>query len=438
MPEYTITLFDDRYEPAAASGTLTLANPPTAENDVYSGVEDIPITVPAPGVLGNDTDPDGDTLSAQIVDSTSFGKLALNPDGSFSYTPDANYNGVDTFTYAADDGFAVSNSATVTITLAAVNDVPLAVNDDYSVVEDQVLSVASPGVLGNDSDVEGESLTVLSASGPQNGALNLNPDSSFSYTPNENFSGSDSFTYLVSDGNSSSGEGVVTISVSAVNDTPVATADAYSILEDNILNVALPGVFGNDFDVDGDTLRVIFASGPSNGSLTLSPDGSFTYMPFSNYFGPDAFTYYASDGLLQSSLTTVSISVASANDLPVCDNAYSSTNNLWPPNGELYPVNVMGVEDPDGDAITITITSIYQDEPVGNVTDGVILGSTAEVRAERDGNGNGRVYVIGFLANDGRGGTCTGTVEVAVIPHDKSGSFDAINDGAIYDSTKPE
>jgi hypothetical protein len=136
----------------------------------------------------------------------------------------------------------------------------------------------------------------------------------------------------------------------------------------------------------------------------------------------------------------VTLTVVSLNEPPTCDEASPSTMVIWPPNHKFVDVQVLGVSDPDGDPITITIDSIYQDEEVDERGDGKfapdgsgIGTSTAEVRAERYGRGNGRVYHISFSAVDTRGGACTGTVMVSV-PHDQSGA-PAVDEGPLYDST---
>jgi hypothetical protein len=135
----------------------------------------------------------------------------------------------------------------------------------------------------------------------------------------------------------------------------------------------------------------------------------------------------------------VALGTLTLNKPPLCSTAYSSVNQLWPPNGSFAPVYVLGVTDPDGDALGITITSIFQDEPLGKTApDGLIQPGFAKVRQERDGKGNGRVYHIGFLAEDGRGGACTGEILVGVVPHDQGGDLPAVDDGALYDSTLSE
>src|SRR5258708_39216638 len=141
---------------------MTAVNdPPVAVNDSYTTAEDTTLNVSAPGLLANDSDVDGDSLNALLVGQPTHGSLTLNSNGSFSYTPATNYNGTDSFTYKANDGKADSNVATVTITVTAVNDPPVAANDSYSTAEDTALTVSAPGVLGNDTDVDGDPLTAV-------------------------------------------------------------------------------------------------------------------------------------------------------------------------------------------------------------------------------------------------------------------------------------
>src|SRR5207247_1012362 len=139
-------------------------------------------------------------------------------------TPAANYNGPDSFTYAANDGTTNSAAVTVSFTVRAVNDAPLANADSYATDEDTPLTVAAPGVLANDTDVEGSTLSAVLVSGPSHGTLTLNSDGSFTYTPDSNYNGSDSFTYVANDGTANSAPVAVSLTVSAVNDAPVANA----------------------------------------------------------------------------------------------------------------------------------------------------------------------------------------------------------------------
>src|SRR5437773_1903124 len=121
---------------------------PVAVNDSYNAIEDTTLTIVAPGVLGNDTDVDGDPLTSVPVSDPANGAVTVNADGSFTYTPNANFNGTDSFTYTANDGTADSNVATVTIAVAAMNDAPVAVKDSYNATKERALTIAAPGVLG--------------------------------------------------------------------------------------------------------------------------------------------------------------------------------------------------------------------------------------------------------------------------------------------------
>src|SRR4030095_2781 len=135
------------------------------------------------------------TSGPLLVSQPTHGSLTLNGNGSFSYTPAANYNGPDSFIYKANDGQADSGVATVSITVTAVNDAPVAVNDSYTTPEDTTLTLAAPGRLANDSDVDGDSLTAILVSLPTHGNLTLNSSGSFSYVPAANYNGPDSFIY---------------------------------------------------------------------------------------------------------------------------------------------------------------------------------------------------------------------------------------------------
>jgi VCBS repeat-containing protein len=331
--------------------TVTCVNDaPVAQDDTYTTNEDTPLVVPAPGVLGNDYDVDGDPLTAVLVSGPAHGTLALNPDGSFTYTPAENFCGEDSFTYKAYDGALYSNVATVRITITCVNDAPVANDDEASVLEDS--SVTIP-VLGNDYDVDGDPLSVSLVSGPANGRATVNPDGTITYTPNPDFCGTDSFTYKACDPAGACDTATVTIHVTCVNDAPVAQDDSYTTAEDTPLVVSAPGVLGNDSDVDGDPLTAVLVSGPAHGTLTLNPDGSFTYTPAENFCGEDSFTYKAYDGALYSNVATVRITVTCVNDAPVANDDEASV-----PEDSSVTIPVLGNDyDVDGDPLSVSLVS---------------------------------------------------------------------------------
>ena len=149
----------------------------------------------------------------------------MNADGTITYAPDADYNGPDSFDYTISDGHGGTATATVHITVTALNDAPPASDDAYATDEDTQLSISAPGVLENDSDVEGDSLTVTDATDPLHGAVTVNPDGSFAYTPDDDYFGQDSFDYTVSDGHGGGDVGTVTLTVNGVSDPPRISID---------------------------------------------------------------------------------------------------------------------------------------------------------------------------------------------------------------------
>src|SRR5690606_19796781 len=160
---------------------------PVAVADGYSTNEDNVLSVAAPGVLGNDSDVEGTALTAVLGTGVSNGSLTLNANGSFTYTPNANFFDIGRASCSEREGNIASNPVTVTITIDPVNDAPVAVADGYATDEDVSLTIAAPGVLGNDSDVECTALTAVLGAGVSNGSLTLNANGSFTYTPNANF-----------------------------------------------------------------------------------------------------------------------------------------------------------------------------------------------------------------------------------------------------------
>ena len=202
---------------------------PVAADDAYDATEDTPLVVDAlSGALANDSDPDLDALTVDSFDAVSAagGTVAMNPDGSFTYTGAADYVGADSFGYTVSDGRGGFSTATVEIDVAAVNDAPVGADDSYSGTENTVFAVgAAAGVLANDSDADADGLTVDSfdAVSTAGGTVSMNADGSFTYTPAAGFTGADSFAYTVTDGNGAFDTATVTLTVDP--------AVAYTLLE---------------------------------------------------------------------------------------------------------------------------------------------------------------------------------------------------------------
>lgn len=297
------------YEQVCADVTVENVAPQAAA-DAYSGTEDTLLTVPQPGVLVNDSDLNQTSLSAVLVSDVSHGTLTLNPNGSFTYLPAENWFGVDHFTYRASDGSLESGSATVTLTIENINDAPTASNQSLSLAEDESKSLTLAA-----ADVDNDSLTWL-VDEPQHGSLSgTAPD--LTYTPFLNYYGSDSFTFRVNDGQVNSNLATVSISISPVNDPPTVNPDDYIIGMNGVLNVLQPGVLANDLDPEGSLMRAFLSANVQHGTLTLNQSGSFVYVPASGWSGVDGFSYYASDGSLNSSAQIVTLTVTSTNQAPL-------------------------------------------------------------------------------------------------------------------------
>src|SRR5262249_5817766 len=251
---------------------------PVAANDSGTMAEDGGTLTLA--VLANDSDADGDALTIASVTQAAHGSVAITGNGTASYTPFANFNGSDTFAYTVVDGHGGLSTAVVSVTVTAVNDAPVAAADAYTINEDTALTVAAPGVLANDSDVDGDTPTVAGFTQAAHGAVTLTSAGALTYTPAANYNGSDSFNYTVSDGHGSSATGAVTITVNAVNDAPVAFSESYTIPKDTLVPVAFQAS-----DADGDALTDRLVAAPANGSVNFNLDGTLTFLPSSGFVG---------------------------------------------------------------------------------------------------------------------------------------------------------
>ncbi len=314
---------------ASASGaselglvTLNVNNvgnqPPVAVGEQFGVLEDgVLDSSAAGGLLVNDDDPEGAILTLVIVDPPQHGQLDSQANGQFVYTPAANYHGADQFRYRVSDGALTSNLVTAAITVFAQNDAPVAAADAYQVLRDQTLSVLAPGVLGNDSDVDGDALLVEIVDAPLRGQLTMAANGGFSYQPLPGLSGQDTFRYAVTDG---SARALTTVSIQITvpgNRPPAAQGEAYTLAEDGTLQSggSVARLTANDSDPDGDPLLVQVLTAPEHGELLI--DGNdFSYRPDQDYAGSDSFTYRVTDGALTSPVVTTQLTITPVNDPP--------------------------------------------------------------------------------------------------------------------------
>ena len=376
-------------------------HPPLATADTASVAEDGFVDV---AVLANDSDPDaGQTLSVSAVGSPSHGTASLQPNGSVRYTPAANYNGADSFTYTVSDGNGGTAQGTVSITVTPVNDAPVANPDSASVAEGSSVDVP---VLANDTDVDGDSLSLAGVGAAAHGTASANLDGTVHYVPSGSYTGPDSFTYTVSDGTTTA-QGSVSISVTAINHPPVANADSATVAEDGSVDV---DVLANDTDVDGNTLSLTGVGAASHGATSVVA-GKARYVPAANYNGSDSFSYTVSDGTATST-GAVSITVTSVNDVPTAAAKSAITTT--------------------GTPVTITLdgTDVETCELTFSITDSPLNGSLGSIAGQAcsPGSPNADHATVtytsngGFVGNDqftyrvadGSGGSTTATVSIAV------------------------
>jgi VCBS repeat-containing protein len=327
-----ITLDSEVQPESCRTGTATLTVrpvPPAAANDAYGTDEDTTLTVAAPGVLGNDRDPD-QPLTARLSGGPAHGQLAsFAADGAFVYQPSSDYAGTDSFTYQACDETACATGS-VTIQVRPVDDAPRLADDYAETPEDTPLTVLAKTLLANDVDVDSAPLTIVDIGAPAHGTAKL-AGGQLIYTPSPDYNGQDEVAYracTLHKGPARASDCAIAslhITVVPVDDAPVAVDDRATTLENIALDVPAPGVLGNDHDVDDSALTATLRTPPTIGTVTLNTDGSYHYQPKRNATGRDKFTYFVCDPSGQCASATVTIDVV-AHDYPPSarDDAYTT------------------------------------------------------------------------------------------------------------------
>jgi len=286
--------------PATVSITVNAVNDaPSADNKAVTVNEDGSV-----GIVLTGSDIDGDSLTFAVVNAPQHGQFVAGV-----YTPAANSFGPDSFTYQANDGQLDSAVSTVAITVNPINDTPVADSKSATTAEDQAVAVALTG-----SDVDGDTLSFSVVTAPAHGAF-----ANGIYTPAANYFGSDSFTYKANDGQLNSAVATVSITVTTVNDAPVANGQSVSIAYNTSVNIVLTGS-----DVEGSTLTFTTLSSPANGTLT-GTGANRTFTPNVGWSGTTSFTFKVNDGALDSATATVTITVAAPTGIPAAPGALTAT-----------------------------------------------------------------------------------------------------------------
>uniref|UniRef100_UPI00168CD04C tandem-95 repeat protein n=1 Tax=Vibrio alginolyticus TaxID=663 RepID=UPI00168CD04C len=453
----TFTAKDPSGESVSQTVNFTVAPVADIEADSADVVEDTPTII---NVLGNDTfDGDDKVVSLDTNKGPANGTVSVNPDGAVTYIPDDNYVGKDTFTYVVTSG-GVSESTTVEVNVTPVNDAPVAKDDTAITDEDTPVTI---DVLPNDTDVDGDKLSIQSASVPEaQGKVEI-VDGKLVFTPAENFNGDTEITYTITDG-ALTDQATVNVTVNAVNDTPAVESNladqtlaedftpytidlntafsdvdnvdgelTFSVSGNSNVNVSIENgiatisptadwngseiltftatdpsgesvsqtvnftvapvadieadkatvvedtptiikVLGNDtFEGDDKVVSLDTNNGPANGTVSVNPDGSVTYTPNDNYHGADSFTYIVTSGGVSES-TTVNVDVTPVNDAPVATNDNAVTDEDTPVTIDVLPNDT----DIDGDKLSIDSASVSSDQGTVEIVDGKLVFTPAE------------------------------------------------------------
>ncbi|MBN2588852.1 MAG: tandem-95 repeat protein [Sedimentisphaerales bacterium] len=386
-------------KPAIVQINVTENNPPVANISTINTDEDTPVTIILKG-----EDPDGDTLTYNITSEPLHGILSGNAP-NLTYTPNDNYSGPDSFNYTVNDGKNESFAANVSITINSINDAPTVKANSISTQEDTPVSITLFA-----ADPDGDTMIFNIVSQPSHGVLSSTMPNTI-YTPNNNYYGSDSFSYKASDGKNESAITSISITIEPTEDDPVAVSGNSVVLnEDTPTIITLEAI-----DPDGDPLTYTIERSPSRGTITgTGPE--ITYTPDQDFNWLDSFTFSVSDGKTKSSPAVVYITVNSVNDPPTANDDKTETYE----DQSIDTIKVLA-NDTDLDKDPLTIKEVSQ-APHGLVeinSDSITLKYTPEPNYYGIDN-------FTYTAQDPSGSTDTAVVEVKITP---------LNDSPVFVST---
>ena len=397
---FTISIADGN----GGSTTVVVDIIVTPVTEAPTGIGDSQTTPENTAVNGTvtGTDGDGDQLTFSKATDPAHGIVTVSSNGNYTYTPNNKYNGTDNFTIGISDGNGGSTTVVVDIIVTPVNEAPTGIGDSQTTPENTAISGT---VTGTDGD--GDQLTFSKATDPAHGIVTVSSNGSYTYTPNNKYNGLDNFTIFIADGNGGSATVAVDITVTPVNETPVGTGDSKTTPE----NTAISGIVTGT-DGDGDQLTFSKATDPAHGIVTVSSNGSYTYMPSAKYNGTDNFTISISDGNGGSTTVAVDIIVTPVNEAPTGTGDSRTTPENIPVSG-----TVTGV-DGDGDQL---VFSKATDPAHGSVTVGSDGSYTYTPNNKYNGTDNFTISI-----SDGNGGSTTVVVDVTITPvnEDPTGTGD--------------
>ncbi len=410
VDQFTYEIEDGRgsLSQAIVSIAVTAVNDlPVAVDDSFSLDEDGVLSTPVSALLANDSDVEGGLVVIGVnATASTRGTVAL-VDSTVVFSPEANFHGLASYDYVLRDASNAQVSATVSVEVNSVNDLPMTQVDVYTTNEDTAVDIPHTGILSNDVDVDGDVLTVIAVENVQNGSAQMTGSGSILFTPAPDYAGLASFDYLVSDGVAAPVAGRVEISVSPVNDPPDVVADNFSVDEDVVLNIDVASLLINDSDVEDDTLTVVEVVNHAltRGSASLV-SGVVTFESELNFNGETSFGYFAEDSEGGRSLGTVNVTINPVNDDPVLSpDSFETTEDTSI--DILFASLLSNDTDVEGDVLSVTGVS----NPVNGTLDIIDDNTVRFTPAENYFGLAGFDYIV----SDGLGGSFTGQVEVMVL-----------------------
>jgi hypothetical protein len=332
--QYRETVWGAARQPVTVIGAFTLQRPvfatgapdtgnkaPQTLPDAASTAQGVAVTI---HVLANDTDPDGDALTVTGVSKPQFGQATTNGQ-TVTYTPNPAFTGLDSFSYFVSDGKGGTAANSVTVTVngpGGANQAPTAANDTATTTAGVAVTI---DVLANDSDPDGDALAITIDGPPSHGVAVVN-NGKVVYTPQTGFTGTDSFTYIISDGKGGTATATVTVTVTGSdgpNRAPTAANDSATTPAGVAVTI---DVLANDSDPDGDALSITTVTPPTNGTATVE-NGRVVYTPNTGFVGSDSFTYTITDGKGGSATATVTITITNT----VTDQPGDGSGSLYLP-----------------------------------------------------------------------------------------------------------